>query len=53
MVKYKFILLHKMKDFCYYDLNGELVWVKNKRPYLERSNKGKIEHLKLKGELDG
>lgn len=47
----KFKLLLKLKDFCYYDYKGNLVWVKNKRPYQERTTKGILESLKKRKEI--
>ena len=46
-----FKLLLKLKDMCYYEYKGELVWIPNKKPYMERTNKSKLDVLRSKGEI--
>ncbi len=44
-------LLLKLKDYCYYEFKGEVVWIKNKKDYLERRMTSRITYLRNKGEL--
>jgi hypothetical protein len=44
-------LLLKLKDYCYYEYKGELVFIKNKQPYLERTLKSRLSYLKSKKEI--
>lgn len=44
-------LLLKLKDYCYYEYLGELVFIRNKQDYLERTYQDRLNYLKSKGEI--
>lgn len=45
-------LLLCVKDYCYYDYNGELIFIKNLKPFTERTYKSRLKYLTSKGELE-
>lgn len=44
-------LLLKLKDMCYYEYQGEIVWVYNKFPYKEKTLKQRLQSLRDRGEI--